>query len=96
MGLIGTGLTIFKVFSLSETGKPFWDDCVEQSWSMYCNNAYIHNYQKHGIEKDEFSSAFAQTEQIIHSYKSLSSHWFLTLTLFQWYLVLLSEFTWGI
>ena len=54
---------------------------------MYCNNAYIHNYEKHGIEKDEFCAAFAQTEQIIHSYKSLSSHWFLALDLFPRYII---------
>ena len=47
------------------------DDCVEKSWSMYCNNGYIHNYARHGVDKDDFCAAFAQTEQIIHSYKSL-------------------------
>ena len=82
----GLSFLEFQIYLLKIV-KPPQDDCVEQSWSMYCNNAYIHNYQKHGIEKDEFCSAFAQTEQIIHSYKSLSSQWFLTLTLFPRYLV---------
>lgn len=49
------------------------DSTVEQSWSMYCNHAYIHNYAKHGIDQAEFAAAFAQTEQIIHSYRALSS-----------------------
>ena len=48
------------------------DATVEQSWSMYCNRAYIHNYAKHGIEQADFCAAFAQTEQIIHSYRALS------------------------
>ena len=44
----------------------------KKSWMMFNNNGYIHNYSKYNIEKEDFLTAFSQTEQIIHSYKSLS------------------------
>ena len=48
------------------------ENVVEKSWNMFNNNGYIHNYAKYNIDKEDFMTAFSQTEQIIHSYKMLS------------------------
>ena len=70
------GIKKFENFATSLSNDQSYlqqvDNVVDKSWMMFNNNGYIHNYSKYNIEKEDFLTAFSQTEQIIHSYKSLS------------------------
>ena len=43
--------------------------CLSKAYEMYEYNAFIHQYEKYGLEKGEFIDAFSFCEQIIYDYK---------------------------
>ena len=43
--------------------------CLSKAYEMYEYNAFIHQYEKYGLEKGDFIDAFSFCEQIIHDYK---------------------------
>ena len=43
--------------------------CLSKAYEMYEYNAFIHQYEKYGLQKDDFIDAFSFCEQIIHDYK---------------------------
>ena len=44
-------------------------NCLSKAYEMYEYNAFIHQYEKYGLEKGDFVEAFSFCEQIIHDYK---------------------------
>ena len=42
---------------------------LTKAYEMYEYNAFIHQYEKYGLEKGDFIDAFSFCEQIIHDYK---------------------------
>ena len=42
---------------------------LTKAYEMYEYNAFIHQYEKYGLEKGDFVDAFSFCEQIIHDYK---------------------------
>ena len=42
---------------------------LAKAYEMYEYNAFIHQYEKYGLEKGDFVDAFSFCEQIIHDYK---------------------------
>ncbi len=47
------------------------DSMVERAWSMFAHRAFVHHYQKHGMDEEDFVDSFACLEQVISSYKRL-------------------------
>ena len=45
------------------------ENCLSKAYEMYEYNAFIHQYEKYGLEKGDFVEAFSFCEQIIHDYK---------------------------
>lgn len=43
--------------------------CLSKAYEMYEYNAFIHQYEKYGLEKGDFIDAFSFCEQIISDYK---------------------------
>ena len=43
--------------------------CLSKAYDMYEYNAFIHQYEKYGLEKGDFIDAFSFCEQIISDYK---------------------------
>ena len=43
--------------------------CLSKAYEMYEYNAFIHQYEKYGLEKGDFIDAFSFCEQIIYDYK---------------------------
>ena len=43
--------------------------CLTKAYEMYEYNAFIHQYEKYGLEKGDFIDAFSFCEQIIFDYK---------------------------
>ena len=43
--------------------------CLSKSYEMYEYNAFIHQYEKYGLEKGDFIDTFSFCEQIINDYK---------------------------
>ena len=44
--------------------------CLNKAYEMYEYNAFIHQYEKYGLKKDDFIDAFSFCEQIISDYNS--------------------------
>ena len=42
--------------------------CLNKAYEMFEYNAFVHQYQKYGLEKGDFMDAFAFCEQIIYDY----------------------------
>jgi tubulin delta len=47
------------------------EEMVAKAWDMFNNKSFLHRYEKYDIDGEFFVNAFAQTEQIIHSMKTL-------------------------
>lgn len=65
-----------KVATLASNGQFLIrciDEAVAKAWKMFNYKAYIHHYKRYGLSEDDFIDCFARTEQVIASYKSLSS-----------------------
>ena len=45
------------------------ENCLSKAYEIYEYNAFIHQYEKYGLEKGDFVEAFSFCEQIIHDYK---------------------------
>ena len=43
--------------------------CLSKAYEMYEYNAFIHQYEKYGLEKGDFIDAFSFCEQIIYDYQ---------------------------
>lgn len=55
----------------SSLHKPL-DGIVDRAWNTYVYSAFLHQYQKYGMEKEDFLQAFAMMEKTIKSYKNLN------------------------
>ena len=42
---------------------------ISHGFAMFQSRAYVHQYLKHGLEIEDFSSSFARLEQTVHSYR---------------------------
>lgn len=49
------------------------DAFINKSWNAYVHSAYVHHYEKFGLEKDDFLRAFGIMENIRKEYQSLMS-----------------------
>jgi hypothetical protein len=45
---------------------------VEKAWRMFTSHAYLHQYDQHGVEREDFIGCFARAEQIIKNYEELA------------------------
>ena len=43
----------------------------DKAYQMFNAGAYLHQYQQFGIDKQDFDSCFARTEEIYAAYKAL-------------------------
>lgn len=59
------------LLSNSQSVAPLLDQVIERGWQMFSSRAYVHQYQKHGLEVDDFVDCFAGLEQVLASYKCL-------------------------
>ncbi|KAL3277011.1 hypothetical protein HHI36_012373 [Cryptolaemus montrouzieri] len=41
---------------------------LEDAWRLFSKKAYLHHYEKHGVDKNEFLGAFQMMENILASY----------------------------
>ena len=48
-----------------------FDSIVDKAWNMYNNKAFLHQYQKFGLEENDFYDAFVSAENILHNYAHL-------------------------
>ena len=44
---------------------------LNKAYEMYSNNAYIHQYEKYGMEKSDFMDAFAFCEGVVYDYENI-------------------------
>ena len=44
---------------------------VSRGQDMFASRAYVHQYLKHGLDEDQFSSSFTRLEQSIFDYRAL-------------------------
>eukprot|EP00045_Choanoeca_perplexa_P011591 m.123716 g.123716 ORF g.123716 m.123716 type:complete len:435 (+) comp15685_c0_seq1:24-1328(+) len=47
------------------------DHAMDKAWCMYAKRAYVHQYQRRGLEEADFDAAFLATQQVICDYQSL-------------------------
>lgn len=59
------------LLSNSQSIVPSLDRVVERGWKMFASRAYVHQYQRHGLEEDDFVDCFAGLEQVLASYGQL-------------------------
>lgn len=52
--------------------KPI-DNTLDKANKMFGTGAYLHNYEKYGIDKDTFKEKIIRVEQVLNDYKNLSS-----------------------
>ena len=50
---------------------PSLDAVTQKAWCMFSSRAYVHQYEKYGINPDAFVDSFVKIEQILKSYASL-------------------------
>lgn len=47
------------------------DKVIEQAWMLFNHKAYVHQYEKYGVNADEFNNAFEKLECVMNSYQTL-------------------------
>lgn len=50
---------------------PYLDKLVKSAWETYNNNAFVYQYSKHDVTKEDFLQAFSKIENILKEYKSI-------------------------
>lgn len=61
-----------SMLSNSQLSISTIDKLIDKAWSMFSSGAYVHQYTRHGITRDDFLHCFAVMEKVLHDYKSLS------------------------
>nr|CCA20653.1 tubulin/FtsZ family putative [Albugo laibachii Nc14] len=72
--LTETTLAIDKmatVLSNSGTLIPILESTLAKAYDMFGHKAYVHQYQRSGMDQAFFQESFLHCEQIVHSYKTL-------------------------
>lgn len=49
------------------------DLIVRKAWDMFSSKAYLHQYTKYGLEEEDFLNAFIKVDNVLNSYRKLSS-----------------------
>lgn len=49
------------------------DHIVKRSWKMFTSHAYLHQYETHGVTRDDFKASFLQLEQVLQDYWTLGT-----------------------
>lgn len=64
-----------KQFSCVVTNSAIFinklNDIADKSWNFYTKNAFIHHYEKYGLNEKELSISFLKIEHILKHYQSL-------------------------
>jgi tubulin delta len=47
------------------------DHIVQRSWSMFTAHSYLHQYECHGVTRDDFMASFLTLEQVLHDYRTI-------------------------
>lgn len=47
------------------------DNCMKKAWEMFHAGAYLHQYEKYGVQKDDFVDSLGAIEQIISDYSKI-------------------------
>lgn len=47
------------------------NEIVEDAWKSFCHEAYLHHYQKYGIDCDYFLNSFQVLENILNNYTNI-------------------------
>ena len=47
------------------------DSVLSRAWTMFASRAYVYQYQKYGLEEDDFVDSFACLEQVLANYGQL-------------------------
>ena len=50
---------------------PSLDSILSRAWGMLDAGAYLHQYERHGVERDTMESAMISLEQVLMDYQSL-------------------------
>ncbi|XP_065068477.1 tubulin delta chain-like [Rhopilema esculentum] len=50
--------------------KPI-NSVIQKAWDMFASHAYVHQYEKYGINDDNFIDSFGCLEQIVSDYQNL-------------------------
>ena len=59
--------------SNSQSSVPPLDDVCGKAWNMFSSRAYVHQYERFGLAKEDFMCSFVAIEQVIKDYRELSS-----------------------
>ena len=44
----------------------------ECAWGMFSSRAFLHHYERHGLEASDFQVAFARIEELLENYRVLN------------------------
>jgi len=50
---------------------PPLEHMVAKAWDMNATGAYVHHYERCGLERDDFMHAFATMESVVQDYKDM-------------------------
>lgn len=51
------------------------NNSVVRAWEMFNSRAYLHQYEKYGLEVDDFIDSFGMVEQMISDYSKICKYW---------------------
>lgn len=61
----------FTVVSNSTKICGLLDYCISKSWKLFTNEMHVHHYYKFGFDKQNFTDAFVNSENLLKVYSSL-------------------------
>jgi hypothetical protein len=50
---------------------PLLNQTCNKAYDMFVNGAFLHLYEKYGVEKDFFQQSFLHVDQIVKNYQSI-------------------------
>ena len=62
------------LLSNSQTFVQPMNNSVVRAWEMFNSRAYLHQYEKYGLEVDDFIDSFGTVEQIISDYSKICEY----------------------
>jgi hypothetical protein len=57
--------------SNSKAMVPLLNQTCNKAYDMFVNGAFLHLYEKYGVEKDFFQQSFLHVDQIVKNYQSI-------------------------
>ena len=63
------------LLSNSQTFVQPMNNSVVRAWEMFNSRAYLHQYEKYGLEVDDFIDSFGMVEQMISDYSKICKYW---------------------